>query len=416
MIFQNIKMAIISINSAKLRSFLTMLGIVIGVFAVLMMIGVGDGVKSQVSGQVSDLGTNLLTVTSGQLGTTSSSAKNGQQQKQSSGTINLASTLGSSTLTQQDVTSVNSIKNVTATAAYNIVTSAVGYQELSSVTPFVIGTTPSYSSIRQEKFAEGRFFTEDENLKTQKVAVIGSDTKQNLFAENTAVGKQITLKGQKFDVVGVIQKSEAGAGLGASSDDAVYLPINTANQISGSAQIFRILVEVDSAENISSVQNSITSQLKSNHQGQEDFSVLTQKDLLSAFNTILDLLTSFVVAIASISLLVGGIGIMNIMLVTVSERTREIGIRKALGATSGNILSQFLIEAVIISVLGGLLGLGLSYLAGLLVTRFANITPVFSLKALLLALGVSLFVGVVFGVAPAIKAAKKNPIQALKSL
>ena len=145
-------------------------------------------------------------------------------------------------------------------------------------------------------------------------------------------------------------------------------------------------------------------------------SVLTQEDLLSAFNTILDLLTSFVVAIASISLLVGGIGIMNIMLVTVSERTREIGIRKALGATSSNILSQFLIEAIILSVFGGLLGLGLSYLAGILVARLADITPVFSLKALVLALGVSLFVGVVFGVAPAIKAARKNPIQALKSL
>jgi putative ABC transport system permease protein len=416
MIFQNIKMAFISIRSAKLRSFLTMLGIIIGVFAVLMMIGVGDGVKSQVSGQVSSLGTNLLTVTSGQLGSTSSSAKNGQQQKTSGGGLNLAGALGSPTLTQQDVISIDKTKNVSKTAPYNIVTSTVGYQQLLTSSPFVIGTTPSYSSIRKEEFAEGRFFTEEENLKESNVAVIGADTKQNLFAEGSAEGKQIIIRGQKFSVIGVIQKADTGPGLGASSDDVVYLPINTANRLSGSAQIFRILVEVNSAENIASTQKAITAQLSTNHQGQEDFSVLTQEDLLSAFNTILDLLTSFVVAIASISLLVGGIGIMNIMLVTVSERTREIGIRKALGATSSNILSQFLIEAIILSVLGGLIGLGLSYLAGILVARLANITPVFSLKALMLALGVSLFVGVVFGVAPAIKAARKNPIQALKSL
>lgn len=416
MIFQNIKMAFISIRSAKLRSFLTMLGIIIGVFAVLMMIGVGDGVKSQVSGQVSSLGTNLLTVTSGQLGSTSSSAKNGQQQKTSGGGLNLAGALGSSTLTQQDVISIDKTKNVSKTAPYNIVTSTVGYQQLLTSSPFVIGTTPSYSSIRKEEFAEGRFFTEEENLKESNVAVIGADTKQNLFAEGSAEGKQIIIRGQKFSVIGVIQKADTGPGLGASSDDVVYLPINTANRLSGSAQIFRILVEVNSAENIASTQKAITAQLSTNHQGQEDFSVLTQEDLLSAFNTILDLLTSFVVAIASISLLVGGIGIMNIMLVTVSERTREIGIRKALGATSSNILSQFLIEAIILSVLGGLIGLGLSYLAGILVARLADITPVFSLKALMLALGVSLFVGVVFGVAPAIKAARKNPIQALKSL
>ena len=416
MIFQNIKMAFISIRSAKLRSFLTMLGIIIGVFAVLMMIGVGDGVKSQVSGQVSSLGTNLLTVTSGQLGSTSSSAKNGQQQKASGGGLNLAGALGSSTLTQQDVESIGKTKNVSKTAPYNIVTSTVGYQQLLTSSPFIIGTTPSYSSIRKEEFAEGRFFTEEENLKESNVAVIGADTKQNLFAEGIAEGKEIVLRGQKFSVIGVIQKADTGPSLGASSDDVVYLPINTANKLSGSPQIFRILVEVNSAENIASTQKAITAQLSANHQGQEDFSVLTQEDLLSAFNTILDLLTSFVVAIASISLLVGGIGIMNIMLVTVSERTREIGIRKALGATSSNILSQFLIEAIILSVFGGLLGLGLSYLAGILVARLANITPVFSLKALMLALGVSLFVGVVFGVAPAIKAARKNPIQALKSL
>jgi len=415
MILQNIKMALISIKSAKMRSFLTMLGIIIGVFAVLIMIGIGDGVKSQVSGEVSGLGTNLLTITSGQLTGGSSTAKNGQQQKGGGG-FNFASSVGTSTLTNQDVTSIEKLKNVAATTPYNVVSSVVTFGDLSTSTPFILGTTPNYTDIRQLKYDNGAFFTTNDNTSSAKVAVLGADTKQNLFGDANAIGQQIGIRGQKFTVVGVITKSDTGGGFGSSSDDVVYIPIATGNMVTDSNTIFRIMVQVNGAENITSTQNAIKETLKANHGGQEDFSVLTQQDLLSTFNTILDLLTAFVVAIASISLLVGGIGIMNIMLVTVSERTREIGIRKAIGATSGNILSQFLIEAIILSVLGGLFGLGLSYLAGLLVKKFAGITPVFSGKALVLALGVSLFVGVVFGVAPAIKAARKRPIQALKAL
>lgn len=416
MLLQNIKMSLISIKSAKMRSFLTMLGIVIGVFAVLVMIGIGDGVKTQVSNQVSSLGTNTLTITSGQLAGSSSTAKNGQQQKSSAGGFNFASSIGSSTLTEQDVVSVENTSNVVNTAPFNIVSSIVIAGELSTSSPLIIGTTPSYSVIRNLELSSGNFFNGMDNYSTAKVAVIGAETKQNLFGDQEAINKTILIRGQEFKIIGVIKKSDAGASLGTNLDDAIYMPINTANQVSNSKQIFRIIAQVNSPENISSTQEAIKQALKQNHGGQEDFSVLTQEDLLSTFNTILDLLTTFVVAIAAVSLLVGGIGIMNIMLVSVSERTREIGIRKAIGATSGNILSQFLIEAIILSVLGGLLGLGLSYLVGKIIEKFAGITPVFSIKALMLAIGVSLFVGVVFGVAPAVKAARKRPIQALKAL
>ncbi|MBA3679074.1 ABC transporter permease, partial [Candidatus Saccharibacteria bacterium] len=341
-----------------MRSFLTMLGIIIGVFAVLVMIGIGDGVKAQVTGQISSLGSNLLTVTSGQIGSGSSSAKNGQQQK-GGGSFNFASSIGTSTLTQKDVDSIRTTKNVSDVAPLNIISSVVSYGSLSTSTPIIFGTTPSYSSIRQLKFDNGAFFTTGDNEKIAQVAVIGADTKQNLFGEESAIEKEITVRGQKFIIVGVTKKSDTGGGFGASSDDIIYMPINTANKLTDSKQVYRILTQVNQAQNISSAQAAVTSVIKENHSGQQDFSVLTQEDLLSTFNTILDLLTTFVVAIASISLLVGGIGIMNIMLVTVSERTREIGIRKAIGATSGNILWQFLIEAVILSVFGGLLGLGL---------------------------------------------------------
>lgn len=417
MILQNIKMALISIKSAKMRSFLTMLGIIIGVFAVLTMIGIGDGVKAQVTAQVSSLGSNILTITPGQIGTGSSStAKNGQQQKTSGNNLNFSSAVGASTITQKDVDDVVKLKGVVEIVPFNVVSSVVGYDTLTTNSAFILGTTANYAQIRQLKFNSGGFFTSEQNKSKAKVAVIGSDTKQNLFGEGNATGKTIMIRGKAFEVIGVTQKSDTGMGLGASSDDVVYIPILTANAITDSNQIYRVLINVDESENITNVQNEVKALLKTNHGGQEDYSVLTQQDLVSTFNTILDLLTTFVVAIAAISLLVGGIGIMNIMLVSVSERTREIGIRKAIGATSGNILSQFLIEAVIISVFGGLIGLGLSYLAGLVISKAAGITPVYSLKALLLAFGVSFVVGVIFGTAPAIKAARKRPIQALKAL
>lgn len=416
MIWQNIKSALGSIVGAKLRSVLTMLGIVIGVFAVLVMIGIGDGVKAEVGGQINSLGSNILTITPGQLGQSSSTARNGQQQQQKGAGPNFGSSFGSTTLSQKDVKTAEETPNVSETAPFGIISSVVTQASLSSNTAYIVSTEPSYFSIRDIKLENGGIFSSANNQEKKFVAVIGADTKQNLFGDSEAVGKTIGIRGKNFTVVGVTKKSESGLNLGASSDDIVYIPYQTGVDLTGSDQVFRILIQVNDAKNIDSVKRSLESSIKANHGGAQDFSVLTQEELLSTFNSILDILSSFVVAIAAISLLVGGIGIMNIMLVTVSERTREIGIRKAVGATFWNILGQFLTEAVIISLIGGLIGLGLAYLAGLLIKKFANITPVYSVKSLALAVGVSLFVGIVFGVAPAIKAARKRPIQALKAL
>lgn len=415
MIWQNIKNALISIKSAKLRSFLTMLGVIIGVFAVIVMVAIGDGVKAQVGGQISSLGANTLTVTSGQIGSNGTTAKNGQQQK-SSGPGGLTGGFGASTLTEKDVETIENTPNVVKVATFGIISAAVSKGPLTSNTAFVVSTDPNYFSIRDIQLESGRLLTDEDNDNKAYVTVIGADTKQNLFGDEDAVGKKVIMRGKEFEVVGVTKKVDAGISLGASSDDIVYIPTNTATVLVGKNEIFRILVEVNESGNIESVQKDLQESIKKNHSGAEDFSVLTQEDLLSTFNSILDILTTFVVAIAAISLLVGGIGIMNIMLVTVTERTREIGIRKAMGATFGNIMGQFMTEAIIISVMGGLLGLGLSYVAGFAVQKFAGITPVFSGKALIAALGISLFIGIVFGTAPAIKAARKRPIQALKAL
>lgn len=413
MIWQNIKNAIISIGSAKLRSFLTVLGVVIGVFAVIVMIGVGDGVKSEVSGQISSLGSNVLTVTSGKIGQ-SSTAKQGQQQSGSS--FNFGSAAGSSTLTANDVETISKTNNVDEIATFGIISSVLGYGNLTSNTAFIVATQPSYFGIRNLKLSQGQFYNSQDQNTASNVVVIGYATKNNLFGNQDPVGKSILIRGKEFKVVGVIEQSDAGLGFGGNSDDIVYMPSSTAENLVGKNEFSRILVRVNNVKNVDSVKSSLEASIKSNHLGTEDFSVLTQKELLSTFDSILGILTTFVVAIAAISLLVGGIGIMNIMLVTVTERTREIGIRKALGATFGNIMGQFLTESIIISLLGGLLGLGLAYIAGFVIDRLAGITPVYSLKALIVALGVSFFIGIVFGTAPAIKAARKRPIQALKSL
>lgn len=413
MIWQNIKNALISIASAKLRSVLTVLGIVIGVFAVIVMIGIGDGVKNQVAGQITSLGSNTLTVTSGNI-RQSSTAKEGKQQSSSS--VNFGSAAGASTLTPTDASSIKSVSNVNEVATFGVISSVVGYDNLTSNTAFIVATQPQYFSIRNLKLSSGKFYNYEAEKNASQVAVIGDTTKTNLFGQADPLGKKITIRGKEFEVIGVVSPTESGLSFAGSTDDIIYIPSSTAEKVAGKPEINRILVSVNKSENVDSVRKSIEEVLKSNHSGTQDFSVLTQKELLSTFDSILNILTTFVVAIAAISLLVGGIGIMNIMLVTVTERTREIGIRKALGATFGNIMGQFLTESVIISLLGGLVGLGLAYVAGFVIKRFAGITPIYSLKALMVALGVSFFIGIVFGTAPAIKAARKRPIQALKSL
>jgi len=378
------------------------------------MIAVGDGVKKDISGEISSLGTNVLTVASGRIGQSGGQRQGSQQQRSS--IFGFSGGFGTSTLTEKDVESIKNIPNIDKITTFGIISSSVQNGIYSSPGAFVISAEPSYFGIRNIKLSEGREITDADNKDKKYVAVIGSNTKSDLFGEEDAIGKKISLRGKEFEVIGITKKSDGGLSFGASSDDVVIVPYDTGVELTGKNEIFRILVQVNDANNVEKVKKAMIDKIKSNHAGEEDFSVLTQDELLGTFNSILDILTAFVVAIAAISLLVGGIGIMNIMLVTVSERTKEIGIRKAMGATFGNILGQFLTESIVISLIGGVIGVGLSYLAGFVIERLTDITPVFSARALIAAIGVSLLVGIIFGTAPAIKAARKNPIQALKSL
>ncbi len=406
MIYENIKMAAMSIKNSKLRSFLTMLGIIIGIAAVVSINAVGEGVKKSVSDQITGLGTNIITVTSGK--TISTDAKGKKQ-------TNFASGVGASTLTKADVTTIGAQSHITRVAPMAIISGVVSYQSTVASGTLILATTPDYNLVRQQKFSEGRFFWPAET--TKNLVVLGSDAKDELFGDKKAVGEKIKIRTTDLTVIGVIAKTDTGTSslTGGGLDNVVYMPIDTATTLTGgNVQIMRIVTQADSSDQIKPSVERVKKALLLNHGGQEDFSVLTQADLVSTVGGILDLLSSFVAAIASIALIVGGIGIMNMMLVTVTERTREIGIRKALGATRLTIALQFLIEAIMISLFGGLLGIAAAYGQGTLVGRLAGVTPVFTVPTIALAFGVSVAIGIIFGLAPAIKAARKRPIEALR--
>jgi putative ABC transport system permease protein len=408
MFLENLKMAFVSLANAKLRSFLTMLGIIIGVAAVVSILAIGAGVKQAVQDQITGVvNANAIAVASGKINVG----------KGSSGPSNPTSSLGASTLTNIDVTNLSKLDHIEAVAPISLVSGIVAHGKVAAQGSMLMATTPEFAKTQTLDFAGGRFLTAAD--RTAYVAVLGGQAKQDLFGDTDALGKTITIRGAAFKVVGVLKTSDTAAAsfsAGPNFDNAVYLPIDTAAKLTNSTpQIFRIIAQVDDTSNVDGVAAAMKQTLLKGHGDQEDFTVLTQEDILSTVDSILGLLTTFIVAIASISLLVGGIGIMNIMLVSVTERTREIGLRKAIGASSFTVLSQFLIEAMVLSLLGGALGiaaaLGLATIAG----KVAKITPVFTPDAIILAVSVSAAVGVIFGIAPAIKAARKRPIQALKA-
>lgn len=406
MFYENFKMAFVSLRNAKLRSFLTMLGIIIGVAAVVSILAIGAGVKKAVQDQITGVvNANAIAVASGKI-----NLKGG-------GGNSASSSLGASTLTLSDIDKLSKLDHVNAVAPMSLISGNVANGAIISSSELLLATTPPFSKTQSLKFASGRFL-EDQD-KGQNVVVLGGGAKKDLFDSNDAIGKTVTIRSTQFKVIGVLQASDAAASnfsAGPSLENAVYLPLDTATKVTGSAPpIARILVQVDDSTNVNGVAGAMKSTMLKGHGGQEDFTVLTQKDILTTVDTVLSLLTTFIVAIASISLLVGGIGIMNIMLVSVTERTREIGLRKAIGASSSTVLSQFLIEAVVISLIGGGIGILVAIAQATVAGKLAHITPVFTPGAIGLAFGVSAAVGIIFGIAPAIKAARKRPIQALKA-
>ena len=402
--------ALDSLTTNKLRSALTILGIVIGVAAVIALVSIGRGAQASITAQIQSTGTNLLYVRPG------STQQGG-----------VASAAGSAaTLTEEDAAALVSAPAVIGVAAEVDGRAQVTYLGQNANTR-VVGTTPDYLSIRNLQLADGEFISAANVTAHSSVVVLGSGVADTLFGgSGGVVGQSVRLNGQPYRVIGVLV-SKGGSGFG-SQDDQVIVPLSTAKtrltgagNFRGASVINVINVQVASAGEIQSAIDGITTVLRERHrtaEGSDDFSVQNQQDALSALTQVTNTLTLFLGGIAAISLLVGGIGIMNIMLVSVTERTREIGIRKAVGAQGRDILYQFLVEAGVLSLVGGLIGVLVGWLISQLMGRVqlggSAITPVVGLDSVLLATGFSLAVGLFFGIYPASRAASLEPVEALR--
>jgi len=403
----NFKTAVSSLRMAKWRSLLTMLGIIIGVSSVVTIVSLGEGLKHQIVGQINTLGSNVLTIRSGKLISSGASGKGDN--------LNLLAFLSASTLTDKDITALNHLPSLSAVVPFDFVTNSASADNHRLDNVYVVGTSPDMTNVLNQSVAYGSFLSADDNARN--FAVIGNDIAHNLFGEFNPVGQSLSLSGRDFTVSGVLAPSSGGLLSVAQTDfnSAVFIPYSTAIGLtSGHSDILQILTKVKDGQNVDNSIASIQKTLERTH-GADDFSVLKQYQLLNIAGGVVSTVTAFISGIAAISLLVGGIGIMDIMLVSVSERTREIGIRKAVGATNRQILNQFLVEGLALTIGGGLIGIIVSLLINTGLRVYTHWKPAISWPVVVLAVGISVIVGIIFSIAPALKAARKNPIDALRS-
>jgi putative ABC transport system permease protein len=403
----NIKMAINSIRAARWRSWLTMLGILIGVVSVVTIVSIGEGIKNQVGGQINHLGRDLLTIRPGVINASVSSDL--------SMLSNLDNSSNSAGLTNNDLQVVRATPHVTSAVPLSIVPGSVKVSGApSDNNVLVIGTDSDAPAILNENVEYGTFFNSDQY--GSNVAVLGNNLAMALFQTSAPLGMSFTFRGQQFIVDGVMNVFDTPPfSLDANFNNAIFIPYPTATQLEdGNAPLYEILTKPSSPKFTNSVDQSITSRLRAAHGGATDFTVLKQSQSQAVTNSILLLLTSLISGIAAISLLVGGVGIMNVMLVSVTERTHEIGIRKAVGATSRQIRSQFVTEAVVLSLAGSLAAIIISVLINLGLRVTTSLQPSLSWQIMLLSVAMALIVGIVFGLAPAVIAARKEPISALR--
>lgn len=407
MLRDNLRMAVASIRASRLRSFLTLLGVIIGVFSVVTSVSLANGVKQQVVNETNKLGNDVLTIRPGR-----------PVSKDSKGLVSEVNIFGPSTtgaiLNEKDLDVLNKNSHLGQVVPLNLVSGEPFFQGRSYADAIIIGTNSGLPAMLNQEIEFGGFFGDTDSSK--KVAVIGPNVAEKLFGEIVPIGQTFRIRGQDFVVQGVFEKNKtASVSQGIDFNNSIFIPYLAAKEVSGVAQSYEILVRADDVKNIDATEASVREDLKANHGGQEDFTIFQSGDTQAVTGSVLDLITKMVGGIAIISMLVGGIGIMDIMLVSVSERTREIGIRKAVGATSHQIRKQFLLEATVLSVWGALIGIVVSVIFNIILRIVSNLQPVIPWKVAALSVLASVFLGVIFGTAPAIKASRKDPIDALRS-
>lgn len=408
--------AIESLNGNKMRSGLTVLGIVIGVAAVIAMLAVGNGAQASITGSISSIGTNLLFVFRG----SPEGQQGGPGGGRSSGNNDRPLTLSDADAIA-DPLAAPSVESVAPVIQGNGTISFGGENSTTTIS----GVTPDYSIVRNLELTEGEFVTDEHMLGRMSVVVLGPEAADAIFGRHDGiVGETIRIEGQPFRVIGVLVAK--GGGAFGSEDDSAYIPFTTAQarliKRGSRDEIDVLYVQATTAESVPQASDEISNILRQRHRtpiGDDDFTVFTQQDFLQTFETITGVLTIFLGGIAGISLLVGGIGIMNIMLVSVTERTREIGLRKALGARKKDILLQFLTESSLLSLIGGIIGIMFGWLIAFVVGQVATATgndfvPVVGTDAILLSTSFSAVIGLFFGIYPASRAANLEPVEALR--
>ena len=391
MFYQSFKMAVKAIAGNKMRSFLTILGVVIGVVAIVVLVSIGQGANSSVVESIEGMGTNLITAN-----------------------------INARRMNPIDLDSLNELAQNEAISYVAPIASVSGTVKAGTTTyddGVVQGTTPGYESIRNWTVAEGRFLQQPDIDNRSFVAVIGSEAATEMYGTTHAVGETFSLNGYTITVVGVLEA--VGSSASGSNDNQILIPFTLAQRLSNQTSISSFYVSAASSAQVEQAQAAVESYLEKAFENYNtrsfgtQYSVFNQTEMLSTLSETTNTLTLMLGGIAAISLLVGGIGIMNIMLVSVSERTREIGIRKAIGAARGNILTQFLIESLVVSLMGGLLGLAISVVAVKALAPVLQMTLTIPVNVAWMAIGFSVFIGVVFGMYPANKASKLRPIEAL---
>jgi putative ABC transport system permease protein len=409
-LLETLEIALKSLTANKLRTLLTALGIIIGVAAVVALMAIGNGSQATITANITANGANLLTVRSGAANTGGVRGAVG----------------GAQTLTTKDADALADPQNVPDATLISPEYNGNGQLVAGSfnTNANIVGAKPAYMTVHNIAVAEGDFITDDDVRSMSNLAVLGANVATTLFPDGDALGQSLRINGQSFKVAGVLA-AKGGSGFG-SSDDGVIVPLSTAQRKlfggraikGGAALLSSIAVQAKDADSVTVALDEVTQTLRTQHDlpssgTEDDFSVINQQDILNSVASTTQTLTLFLGAIAAISLLVGGIGIMNIMLVSVRERTREIGLRKALGAREGDILTQFMIEALTISLVGALIGLTLGVLIAVIVNVTGLMTAVPSFSAAALAVGFAMAVGLFFGIAPARSAARLDPIDAL---
>ena len=396
-----------TLGSNLLRSLLTMLGIVIGTAAVIAVLAIGNGSQADIANRINGLGTNLISVNPGRF--------------RVGGVVSGAA--GSSTLTYADAQAIAALKPQVAAVAPQVSQSFQITAGGQNTNTSVIGTTPSYTSVNRWDVAAGSFFSDDDVQSSDTVAVLGQTTASDLFPDINPIGRAIKIGGVSFTVIGIMQDRTASGPF--DNNDQILVPITTAHyRLMGgpsfdTASLRTIAIEARSEADIQATKDAVQGLLEQRHKiapsASDDFQIMSQSQLLDFSTSVEKGLTLFLVGIAAISLLVGGIGIMNIMLVSVTERTREIGVRKAVGASAHDILMQFVVEALLLSLAGGLIGVVAGPVGALAYGHVSKAPILITVPPMLLATGVSLAIGLFFGIYPAQRAARLDPIQALRA-